>query len=216
MTENDRSPARPSNVEYEYTQDWFSGYIPIWNELLAQIKPSKILEIGSFEGRSTCYVIETSGALQDLEVHCVDTWEGGAEHAGLEVPAVEQRFRRNTSRAIASVTHRVNLVVHKKPSNLALVELISAGHVSSFDLIYVDGSHQAPDVLSDAVLSFRLVRKGGLIVFDDYLWSMEPPGKQDLLNMPKPAIDSFVNIYQRKLRVLSAQLYQIYIQKLSE
>ena len=30
------------------------------------------------------------------------------------------------------------------------------------------------------------------MIFDDYLWSMEPAGKQDPLNMPKPAIDSFI------------------------
>ena len=68
----------------------------------------------------------------------------------------------------------------------------------------------------DAVLSFRLLRRGGLLIFDDYLLSMDAPGEQDFFNMAKPAIDSFVNIYQRKLRVLSAQLYQLYVQKMSD
>lgn len=218
MAEDNVAPAGASNADYEFTQDWFSGYLPIWKELLAQIKPSKFLEIGCFEGRSTCFLIETAGGVRDLELHCVDTWEGGAEHQNLnlDMPAVEQRFRKNTSRAAASVNHKVNLSVHKKRSDLALVELIASGHASSFDLIYVDGSHQAPDVLMDAVLSFRLLRRGGLLIFDDYLLSMDPPGEQDFFNMAKPAIDSFVNIYQRKLRVLSAQLYQLYVQKMSD
>ena len=213
MADRDASSSSPSNAKYEFTEDWFSGYIPIWNEIVAQIKPSRILEIGSFEGRSTCYLIETSGASRDLEIHCVDTWEGGAEHREIDMSGAEQRFRKNTSLAVASVKHKVELIIHKKPSFLALAELVAAGRVSSFDMIYVDGSHQAPDVLSDAVLSFHLLRTGGLLVFDDYLWSMEGPGKQDPFNMPKPAIDSFVNIYQRKLNILSAQLYQIYAQK---
>lgn len=216
MAERNAPPVFPTNAGYEFTQDWFSGFIPIWEELLAQIKPSKILEIGSFEGRSTSYLIETSGAVKDLEVHCVDTWEGGVEHAEIDMPAVEQRFSKNTSLAIESAAHKVNLIVYKKPSHLALTELISSGHASSFDLIYVDGSHQAPDVLSDAVLSFHLLRTGGLLIFDDYLLTLAPPGKEDPFNMPKPAIDSFVNIYQRKLRILSAHLYQIYTQKISE
>jgi predicted O-methyltransferase YrrM len=38
----------------------------------------------------------------------------------------------------------------------------------TFDFIYVDGSHQTADVLLDACLSFKLVKPGGIILFDDY------------------------------------------------
>jgi Methyltransferase domain len=80
--------------------------------------------------------------------------------------------------------------------------------------IYIDGSHQAPDVLADSVLAFQLLRVGGIMIFDDYLWRMEPEGRQDSLNIPKPAIDSFINIFQRKLRVVSGFTnYQLYIEK---
>ena len=40
----------------------------------------------------------------------------------------------------------------------------------AIDFIYVDGSHQAHDVLCDAILSFKLLRVGGIVCFDDYLW----------------------------------------------
>jgi predicted O-methyltransferase YrrM len=201
-------------AEYEFTQDWFSEHTRIWQWLLAEDKPSKILEIGAYEGRSTCYVIETAGAIGDLEVHCIDTWQGSAEHRGVDMSAVEQRFFSNTSRAMGRVAHAVNLVVHKKPSELALAELLASGHALSFDLVYVDGSHRAPDVLSDSVLSFHLLRPGGLLVFDDYLWSMEAPGHEDPLNMPKLAIDSFVNVHRRQLQILPAHLNQLYVRKL--
>jgi len=39
-----------------------------------------------------------------------------------------------------------------------------------FDYISIDGSHEAADVLSDAVLSWPLLKTGGLICFDDYEW----------------------------------------------
>ena len=211
----ERDTSSPESIgKYHFTQDWFGQYIPIWNGLVPLVKPSKILEIGSFEGRSTCYMIESSAAERDVEMHCVDTWEGSTEHAEIDMSAVEQRFRKNTALAISTVPHKVDLVTHKSTSLLALTQLISSGHASSFDLIYVDGSHRAPDVLSDAVLSFHLLRPMGLLIFDDYLWSMERAGEQDSFNMPKPAIDSFVNIYQRNLIVLPARLSQIYIQKL--
>jgi predicted O-methyltransferase YrrM len=85
-----------------------------------------------------------------------------------------------------------------------------------FDFIYIDGSHQAPDVLVDAILSFKLLRVGGLIVFDDYLWSEKGVADRDPLQCPKPAIDSFLNIFFRKVNIISAPLYQIYAQKISD
>ena len=30
---------------------------------------------------------------------------------------------------------------------------------------------------------------------------------------PSPAIDAFINVFQRKLKVMSAPLYQLYLQK---
>ncbi|HEX2816824.1 MAG TPA: class I SAM-dependent methyltransferase, partial [Phenylobacterium sp.] len=83
------------------------------------------------------------------------------------------------------------------------------------ELIYIDGSHQAPDVLTDAVLAFQLLRVGGILIFDDYLWSHEGPGQQDFYNMPKPAVDAFVNIFQRRMTVIGAPLRQLYVRKIA-
>ena len=45
--------------DLEFTNNWFGRNAEkIWDQLLPQIKPTKILEIGSYEGRSTCYLIE--------------------------------------------------------------------------------------------------------------------------------------------------------------
>ena len=56
-----------------FTVDWFTGYIPAWKNVFAATKvPENILEIGSFEGRSTCWLLENTQA----HVTCVDTWEG--------------------------------------------------------------------------------------------------------------------------------------------
>jgi hypothetical protein len=73
-------------------------------------------------------------------------------------------------------------------------------------------------VLCDAVLAFKLVRVGGVIAFDDYVWAEAMPYGKDPLRCPKPAIDAFVNIHFRKVQILSptVPLYQLYIQKLSD
>ena len=190
----------------------------MWNRIFDQHKPRNLLEIGSFEGRSACYIIEKCAATIDggASLTCVDTWEGSVEHqSGGPVASVmsevERRFDHNTRIALYKASNRVTLRKVKQSSHDAMATMIAAGQLQSFDLIYIDGSHEAPDVLADAVLAFPLLRQGGIMIFDDYLWSMHRPGTQDVLLMPKPAIDAFMNIYQRKMQVFAGlpvgQLY---------
>lgn len=40
--------------------------------------------------------------------------------------------------------------------------------LNNYDILYVDGSHLAADVLTDAILGWGLVKVGGIIIFDDY------------------------------------------------
>jgi len=214
-TDRTSATAETGTGEYEFAVDWFSYHIPIWEPLLARLKPARILEIGSFEGRSTCYLIETCSRTNHMEIYCVDTWEGGFEHDKTTMPEVERRFDHNVAVAKKRDSHGAVVKKVKKKSVTALAEILSSNE-PPFDLIYVDGSHQASDVLTDSIMAFELLRVGGVMIFDDYLWRMEPEGKQDTLNMPKAAIDSFINLFQRKLRVINGlPINQLYIEKLS-
>lgn len=203
------------NTQYEFTADWFSHNAAVWKQLIESFGPSKILEVGSYEGRSTCFLIETIGARKSYDIYCVDPWRKNESHA-VDMDLVEKRFDANIALAAKSVPHQGSVSKFKGSSLDILPGMLASGHRESFDLIYVDGSHEAPDVLFDAVLSFQLCRAGGLLIFDDYLWSPGPEGGKDVLKTPKPAIDAFVNIFMRNLRVMEkAPLYQLYLQKVS-
>lgn len=200
--------------EFMFTEDWFAQHIPVWDKLIPRHTPRKIIEIGSFEGRSACYFIEKCARESDIELHCIDSWRGGVEHDPAAMAAVEARFDANVALAQSRVAGKVKLVKHKSLSHPALARLIVVNPVADFDVIYIDGSHQAPDVLADAVMAFQLLRVGGLMIFDDYLWSMETLGRQDAFNMPKPAIDAFLNIFQRKMFIVrGAPVYQLFAAK---
>ncbi len=208
-----------SGDDFQFTQDWFGTQAePVWNNIIPYLMPSTILEIGSYEGRSCCYLIETLGHQLDLEIHCVDTWAGGVEHQSetFDMEGVEARFKHNTDLAIRKVPKTVNLVIHKEASDLCLATLLHQQKRNYFDFIYIDGSHQAADVLCDAVLGFRLLKVRGIMAFDDYLWSEKLPYGKDPLRCPKPAIDAFININFRKLNILNAPLYQLYIRKIAD
>jgi predicted O-methyltransferase YrrM len=130
--------------------------------------------------------------------------------------AVERRFLSNTHLAAAGSANPVDLVVHKGLSELILARLLTEGKAGYFDFVYVDGSHQAPDVICDAILGFKLLRVGGVMAFDDYLWAENLPTGIDPIRCPKPAIDAFTNLYCRKVRILQAPLYQLYVQKVAD
>ncbi len=78
--------------------------------------------------------------------------------------------------------------------------------LESFDIIYVDGSHVKNDVLEDAVLSWRLLKNGGLMVFDDYrnlgVGLDYAGGHGPDVWSPKAAIDPFVQCFERQCEVL--------------
>jgi predicted O-methyltransferase YrrM len=200
--------------KYEFTTDWFSKYWPNWLTLTADQRISKILEIGSFEGRSACTMIDHFSKTAPLELVCIDDWGGGADLAEFDMKVVEQRFNRNIQRAISGAPNPVKVQKCKGNSVEMLSALLINGCKNHFDLIFVDGSHEAPDVLSDLVMSYQLCAIGGLIICDDYLWSGVPHGSEDLLAMPRLAVDAFGRLFTRKVALWGdLPLYQAYFRK---
>lgn len=177
---------------FKFTRDWTTYHYYKWNKF----SPSHILEIGSFEGRSAIYWAQKP---KTLSVTCIDTWEGNEEHLDINFDNVEANFDYNIS--FFPIIKKI-----KKTSVLALSTLITEN--TYYDWIYIDGSHQATDVLTDAVLSFQLLKTGGYLVFDDYLWydsyrfeDWKESKPLTIKSYPKPAIDSFVNIFYNQLTI---------------
>ncbi len=200
----------------KFSNSWFDTNAKIiWDKLIPTLKPKKILEIGSYEGRSLCYLMETLGKESDIEVHAIDTWGGGEDQVSkrladeVKMSEVEKRFILNTQIAIEGAKHKIDLHVHKGHSKLELAKLLVSGHQDYFDFIYVDGSHETTDTLYDAVLSFRLLKKGGTMIIDDYLWHVDSRDNY----RPKLAIDAFVNLHFHQIDIYQTNNAQMYILK---
>ena len=67
-----------------------------------------------------------------------------------------------------------------------------------FDFIYVDAAHDAMNVLRDAVLAFDLLKPAGVMIFDDYEWTVMP----NPLDCPKIGVDAFVSAYAKQVEVI--------------
>ena len=84
-----------------------------------------------------------------------------------------------------------------------------------FDLIYIDGSHFFNDVLIDAIKSFELLKKGGIIIFDDFLWALNNSSEYPPKEIVIGAINVFLKSKKGKYEILFVS-YQLIIRKLSD
>ena len=183
--------------EYQFTQDWFSHNIPVWEQLVTLLPSTPgqriFLEIGSFEGRSAVWLMENAMQKGDF-IFCIDTWEGSEEHEQLDMLPTFDTFKENTR--IAAKRTGVKRGYAKNQSRLELGTMQNDGNL--WDFIYIDGSHTAKDVLTDACMAWPLLKQGGLMVFDDYLWGES----RDILHRPKLAVDFFVNTFAEGLDIV--------------
>lgn len=205
--------------------DWFSQHVPVFNAALQPLAdasaasgvPLRLVEVGSFEGLSAAWVAShvLCRAAPRSTLDCVDTFGGGAEHArwwgdgnDTVLSALEARFDANVAPHLASGAVRKR----KGLSREVLGALLAEGAVADF--VYIDGSHAAPDVLTDAVMAFWLTRPGGIIAFDDYTWSDDGRGKVDPTGVPKLAVDAFLDVFAHRVKVLGRS-YQLWLQRTS-
>ena len=181
------------NYNFNY-DDWFSGNIPIWNFFFKKYnliyKKINYLEIGSFEGRSSLFVLKN---LKNSKCHYVDTFTGSDEHSKINFLKVFENFTKN----IEPYKNKVN--IYKTSSNNFFKE-----NKLYFDLIYVDGSHYADHVYADALNSFKFLNKDGLIIFDDFVWTYY----DNINNNPIGGLIPFLkkNFYNLKILYVNFQL----------
>jgi predicted O-methyltransferase YrrM len=195
--------------EYQFTKDWFGWAPPVW-EQLTPLLPNGVkrhfLEIGSFEGRSMAWIAENMMNPGD-ELFCIDTWEGGEEHGAENMGEVEKRFDYNRSIALTGLD--IEIIKYKGTSTHWLAHAIK--EEEALDFIYIDGSHIAKDVLTDACMAWQVLKPKGIMVFDDYVWG-DP---RDILHRPKAAIDAFTNIFAEEVEVIHVG-YQLVVRKKGE
>lgn len=185
-------------------QDWFSFHIPVWTPILESMKdkPVKALEIGSFEGRSTIWLLENILTHKDSTITCIDPFKdySDLEKFPIDWAQIRQTFIEN----MKPFEGRVNHI--EQGSTDALINLIYTGH--SFDFIYVDGDHTSSQCLIDGVLSHLLLKSGGIVIFDDYMWAKLAKAP----NVPRSAIDSFIECFANEYEMLSSG-YQVILRK---
>jgi hypothetical protein len=185
---------------YRFTAYWHKSRAKDWERELSAYKGRenlRYLEVGVFEGRSLIWMIENVLTHPTSSAVAVDIF----------MDEYEATYDANI--VASGAAKRVTKI--KEPSRTALRKL----ELASFDIIYIDGSHTADDVLADAVLSWDLLREGGLVIFDDYAWTGRPKGSAlppELL--PQVAIDAFITSYRYEVDVVNKR-GQVFLRKIA-
>jgi hypothetical protein len=183
--------------DYVFSDDWFTRKLPIFRKALEPYKGKpglSYLEVGAYEGRSLLWMLENILTDPGATATAIDPLEGD----------VERVYTANLRKS--GQQRKVRTIV-----GYSQVELRRLS-VDSYDIVYIDGSHTSEDVLEDAVLGWRLVKPGGLLMFDDYEWpGGDPP--LPLRERPRPALDVFYAFYGSRLEIVHSDYELIFRRK---
>jgi tetratricopeptide (TPR) repeat protein len=179
--------------QYRFTHDWFTHNLTFWRLYLASYvgQPQvKFLEIGSYEGMSTCWLLDQVLTDPTAELHSIDI-------------NYQACFDSNTT-----ATGSTERLIKRIGSSHEVLPQLAEQYSASYDVIYIDGCHLAEHVRLDAVFSWPLLKPGGLMIFDDYVWKDPNYPDQD----PSRGIDEFVNSISGQFELIH-QEYQMIIRK---
>jgi len=180
-------------MEPKFTSDWFSHNDYRWNVYLEKFKDKpnvNFLEVGSYEGMSCLWLLKNILTHETAKITCCDTFYD-EEYKNKNGRSLQDAFMENTK----GYSNKITLL--DDYSFICLRKLIE--REKKFDFVYVDGCHSAKSVIEDAVLSFHLLKSGGVMIFDDYKWGKD----LKITDKPQASIDAFLTIYAEYFHVLS-------------
>jgi predicted O-methyltransferase YrrM len=175
-----------------------------WDKFLSKFVDKKIncLDIGSYEGASTCWMLNNLCTNPESKVYSIDTWEGSPEYGEMDFSKIEKTFDENVIKTGKKSQH-----IKMKMSSMDGLIKLKMDKIM-FDLIFIDASHEAIDVMTDGILAWNILKQNSILIFDDYKWDKL---KEDFFK-PKLAIDSFVSIFASQLNTLYIG-YQYFVEK---
>jgi hypothetical protein len=189
-----------------FSHDWFSSRAWAWHEPLAPLvdQGAAVLEVGAFEGRSTLFFLEV---MRNSHVTVIDNFslkKGWTSTQGITLQMdSEEAFHRN----VAGYGSRVRALAMSSWAGLARL----LDERAQFDVIFIDASHTMPDVMTDTLIAWRLLKPGGLFVWDDFLldiwdWDKGPVG---------PGIAAFLRTFPQVWEVVHVG-WQVFVRKRAE
>ena len=171
-----------------FSQKWFLNNFEIFTFFLPKDKSLKFdyLEVGCYEGLSSFYVLSE---YKFVNAFFLDIWDMPNPNSKTLSPnfdLIEKAFDQNLS--------GFDFKKMKNDSVISMRKLLKEN--VHFDFIYIDGSHNGEDILSDAIEAFKILKVNGLMFFDDFLQHDENRILQSYVG-----IDKFLSLYSDYLKI---------------
>ena len=154
--------------------EWGSGH-GWFGRLIEELKPSLIIEVGSFLGGSAITMggkLKALG-LNDSAVLCVDTWL--AEEILWSMPEHRAKLKITYGTPCFYYTFLSNVIDRGLQDTVVPLRMpsVSAGRYLrklgiTAGLIYIDGCHEEGDVMRDLEMYWAILEPGGAMLIDDY------------------------------------------------
>ena len=200
-------------INYKFTEDWFSADDLVQFLPLKTQKEIHFLEIGSFEGKSTVWFLENILLNEKSTITCIDPWttysQNNNSFDSYNKVDSEWNFTDNKNTFLHNIYlsgFKNKVIIEQGFSNEILPKFIL--DKINYDIIFIDGNHTSPFVITDGIMSWYLLKEGGLMIFDDYLWS-----DSNSTLSPKLAVDSFINCFRDYIEVIWSE-YRLVIKKI--
>jgi len=189
----------------KYNISWFNpSNFQILNQY-KNISGINFLEIGSFEGMGTNYFVDNFLTGHKSSITCIDPWIKYSESTITKMDEWDNFINENTYDIfINNTNYNKNQIIIKRGLSCDILPTLE----QIYDFIYIDGDHSENAVWIDAIYSFKILRKNGIIIFDDYEWNTGDKS-------PKKAIDKFLNEYKNFIEVISINS-QVTIKKIHD
>jgi predicted O-methyltransferase YrrM len=124
-----------------------------------------IVEIGSWQGRSTAWLAAGSQARNREHVYAVDTFDGGPALKAEDYPILKDQG--TTYHLFAENLERVGVIDHVEPMMCDSVTAAKRWDGRAIRLLFIDGDHSYQAVKADLEAWLPYVIGGGYVVFDD-------------------------------------------------
>jgi predicted O-methyltransferase YrrM len=182
------------------TTDYFSINTYYWNKIINKnFQEFSFLEIGSWEGNSASYILNN---FKTNKVVCVDIWDKYNDEYTEENLKRFENFKSNLSE------FKERFHFFKNTSD----EYFSNNN-ERFDIIYIDGWHEAPQVYKDINNSWDRLNLNGIIICDDYFYG--DINLNTASNLPANAINQFLLEKKNNIKIVCVNNTQIFIKKIS-
>ena len=186
---------------YNFTMDFNCGRGAVTNIahfINSHGIPNTIIEIGVFEGSTTFWLADQlTPHNPNLKIYAVDPHVGSNDMTE-DFNEVQKNFVHNLNEC-----QYKNVTYLQKHSQDGLIDLIN--QQVKAELIYIDGDHKASEVLTDLVLSWKLLHVGGIMLCDDTTtWRYtDKNGTESAQMSVRMAVEMFIQCNWHKLRILS-------------